>query len=60
MTTSGVVVGCVVPPAGSTVTPSLSPGATPLASAGWAGPETLTDSRPAERAAPAGVRTHSW
>src|SRR6185437_9355747 len=50
MTATGAVVGCAVPPAGSTVMPSRSPGRTPAARSGTVEPELATSSRPAERA----------
>ena len=49
MTTMGVVVGVLVPPAGSTVTPTLSPVASPEASTGAVLPALGGGSRPAGR-----------
>ena len=53
MTATGVVVGRVVPPAGSTVMPIWSPGRTADASS------ELPCIRPAERA-PDGLITQTW
>jgi len=49
MTTMGEVVGWLVPPAGSTVTPTLSPAASPEASTGAVLPDAGAGSRPAGR-----------
>ena len=49
MTTMGEVVGWLVPPAGSTVTPTLSPAASPEASTGAVLPDAGAGSRPARR-----------
>ena len=48
MTTMGVVVGWADPPAGSTVTPTLSPLARPEASSGAVAPPLGGGSRPAD------------
>src|SRR5260370_11126290 len=51
-TTIGVVVGAFVPPAGSTVTPILSPCSSPEASTGAVLPPVAGGTPPARRAVP--------
>src|SRR5579875_840190 len=58
MTRMGAVVGCEVPPAGSMVMPSLSPGDTVEARTGTVWPARAAGSSPAGRA-PAGLISHS-
>ncbi len=60
MTTTGVVVGWAVPPAGSTVIPSRSPAGRRRRATGAAEPALVTVSRPADLAAPDAVITQSW
>ncbi|SFQ54471.1 hypothetical protein SAMN05421810_10969 [Amycolatopsis arida] len=57
MTTIGSVVGCGDPPAGSTVTPILSPGVIPSARNGRVGPGWVIS--PADRM-PSGLITQAW
>lgn len=59
ISTIGMVVGCLVPPAGSTVIASWSPGWKSAARTGEVGRALLAGSRPTERA-PAGLITQSW
>ena len=58
ITRMGVVVGLLVPPAGSTVTPTLSADVSPAASTGAVLPSVGSGSSPAERADPV-LSSHS-
>jgi hypothetical protein len=59
MTRIGVVVGWDVPPAGSTVTPTRSPGCSPAASTGGVLPSVACGSNPADRIR-GGPISQSW